>query len=55
MLIVEEDVLSQDLMKKIFKNDFETDLCGSVEEYYEKFSKTKYDVIIVDISLDIKL
>jgi len=51
MLIVEDDALSQDLMKKIFKSNFEIDICGSVEEYYEKFSKTKYDIIIVDISL----
>jgi DNA-binding response OmpR family regulator len=51
MLIVEDDVLSQDLMKKIFKSDFEIDFCESVVEYYEKYSKKKYDVIIVDISL----
>ena len=51
MLVVEDDVLSQNLMRRNFKSDFEMDFCESVEEYYEKFSKTKYDVLIVDISL----
>ena len=51
MLIVEDDDLSQNILKKIFKNDFEIDFCESVEGYYEKYSNTKYDIMIVDISL----
>lgn len=33
-------------MRRIFKNDFEMDMCESVEEYYEKYSDTNYDIII---------
>ena len=51
MLIVEDDDLSIKVMRRIFQNDFEIDYCESVDEYYEKYSKTKYDIIIMDISL----
>ena len=33
-----------------FKSDFEIDFCELVEEYYEKYTQTNYD-IIMDISL----
>ncbi len=51
MLVVEDDILSQKVMRRIFKNDFEMDFCESVDEYYEKYSNTNYDIIIMDISL----
>jgi DNA-binding response OmpR family regulator len=51
MLIVEDDILSQKLMRRNFKNDFEMDFCESAEEYYEKYSNVIYDIIIMDISL----
>jgi two-component system, OmpR family, response regulator len=51
MLVVEDDILSQDVMKRIFKNDFIIDLCDSAEEFYEKFSQNNYGIIIMDISL----
>jgi len=51
MLVVEDDILSQKVMKRIFQNDFEIDFCESAEEYYEKFSNKKYDIIVMDISL----
>jgi len=51
MLVVEDDLLSQKVMRRIFKNDFEIDMCESVEEYYEKYSKTNYDIIIMDVAL----
>jgi two-component system sensor histidine kinase BarA len=51
MLVVEDDILSQNVMRRIFKSDFEIDFCESVEEYYEKYSNTNYDIIIMDISL----
>ena len=52
MLVVEDDILSQNVMRRIFKNDFEMNFCESVEEYYEKYSNTNYDIIIMDISLN---
>jgi DNA-binding response OmpR family regulator len=51
MLVVEDDTLSQNVIRRIFKSDFEMDFCESVDEYYEKYSNTKYDIIIMDISL----
>lgn len=51
MLIVEDDDLSIKVMRRIFQNDFEIDYCESVDEYYERYSKTKYDIIIMDVSL----
>ena len=51
MLVVEDDILSQKVMRRIFKNDFEIDMCESVDEYYEKYSNTNYDIIIMDIAI----
>jgi len=51
MLVVEDDILSQDVMRRIFKSDFEIDFCESVDEYYEKYSKTNYGIIIMDVAL----
>ena len=51
MLLVEDDYLSQELMKRIFKNEYELDICESTEEYYSKYSKIGYSVIIMDNSL----
>jgi len=51
MLIVEDDILSQNVMRRIFKSDFEIDFCESAEEYYEKYSGKKYDIIIMDIAI----
>jgi DNA-binding response OmpR family regulator len=51
MLVVEDDILFQKVMRRIFKSDFEIDFCESVEEYYERFSNKNFDIIIMDISL----
>lgn len=51
MLVVEDDILSQDVMKRIFKKEFEIDVCDSAEEYYEKFANNVYSIIIMDVSL----
>ncbi len=51
MLVVEDDILSQKLMGRIFKNDFEIDMCESFEEYYEKYSNMNYDIIIMDVAI----
>ncbi|MDP3684281.1 MAG: response regulator, partial [Ignavibacteria bacterium] len=42
----------QNIMRRIFKSDYEIDFCESVDEYYEKYSKTIYDIMIMDISLN---
>lgn len=51
MLIVEDDDLSVKVMRRIFRADFEMFICDSVEEFYEKYSKNNFDIIIMDISL----
>ncbi len=51
MLLLEDDDLSQDVMRRIFKNDFEIDICESADEFYEKHSSAEYDIMIVDVSI----
>ncbi|MDP3445565.1 MAG: response regulator [Ignavibacteria bacterium] len=51
MLVVEDDDLSQRIFKLIFKNNFEIDICESSDEYYEKYYKTNYSIIIMDVSI----
>lgn len=51
MLLVEDDDLSIDVMRRIFQNDFEMDISESAEEYSAKYDETIYDIIIMDISI----
>ncbi len=51
MLIVEDDDLSQNLMRRVFRSDFDVSICDSSEEYYEKFSHRIFDIIIMDVSI----
>ena len=51
MLVVEDDDLSQKVMRRIFDKDFEVYLCESADEFYDKYSDSNYDIIIMDISL----
>ena len=51
MLVIEDDLLSKKVMRRMFKSNFEIDIIESAEEYYEKYLNTKYDIIIMDISL----
>ncbi|MFO7525292.1 MAG: response regulator [Ignavibacteriaceae bacterium] len=51
MLIVEDDDLSQNLMRRVFRADFDVSICDSSEEYYEKYSRSIFDIIIMDVSL----
>lgn len=51
MLIVEDDDLSQNLMRRVFLTDFDVSICDSSEEYYEKYSLSIFDIIIMDVSI----
>ncbi len=51
MLIVEDDFLSHTTLKRIFKKDFEVDVCETADDFYKNCSKNSYDIVIMDISL----
>ena len=51
MLIVEDDDLTINLMRRIFQADFEMFICDSAEEFYEKYINNNFDIIMMDISL----
>ena len=51
MLVVEDDDLSQKVLRKIFEIEFEIDVCKSADEFYEKYSNSSYDIILMDISI----
>jgi len=51
MLLLEDDDLSVNVMKRIFRDEFEMSVCDSAEEFYEKYRNNKFDIIIMDISL----
>ena len=52
MLVVEDDELSQNLMSMIFRKEYEISFCESAEEYYGKCGDKKFDIIIMDVSLN---
>jgi CheY-like chemotaxis protein len=51
LLIVEDDINTQQIYKKLFSQKFKVDVCDSENEFYKKIKKTKYDIILMDISL----
>lgn len=51
VLLVEDDLLSQQAMGSILKKHYNVDFCGSADEFYSNYSKKEYDIIIMDISL----
>ncbi|MBM4170692.1 MAG: response regulator [Ignavibacteria bacterium] len=51
MLVVEDDLLSQKVLIRLFKKDFEINTVESVERFYEEFNGVSYDIIIMDIAL----
>ena len=51
MLLIEDDDLSVNVMRRIFRHDFEMFVCDSAEEFYEKYGNNNFDIIIMDISL----
>ncbi len=52
MLIVDNDDLTIEVMRKIFRDDYELFICDSAEEYYAKYSNNNFDIILMDISLN---
>ncbi|MDZ7766950.1 MAG: response regulator [Melioribacteraceae bacterium] len=51
MLVVEDDVLSRDVLDRIFKSEYQIDYCFSGETFRQFIADNVYDVIIMDIAL----
>ncbi len=52
LLILEDDFDNQKLLKYFLKKYLQVHVCSSAEQGYELLHKEKFDVIVVDISID---
>lgn len=51
LLVVEDDYENQKFLQIFLKRKFEVQICDSSETFYEKLYQTKFDIILMDISL----
>lgn len=51
LLIVEDDIENQKFLHIFLRKKFDLDFCDSAESFYEKLNETKFDIILMDISL----
>lgn len=51
ILLVEDDLLSQQTMKELLKKKYTIDTCASADEFYSFYCSRLYDLIIMDISI----
>lgn len=51
LLIVEDDYENQKFLQIFLKRKFDLELCDSAESFYDRLSKSKFDIILMDISL----
>lgn len=51
LLLVEDDLNTQNIYKKMFASHFKVEVCDNDEEFYKLLKKFKFDIIIMDISL----
>lgn len=51
MLVLEDDLLTQKVLYRLFNKEFEIEIYESAEEFYESATGNKYDIIIMDISI----
>lgn len=51
LLIIEDDLLFCKTLERLFSKYYKLSFCSSEEEFYNSFSSTKYDLILLDISL----
>lgn len=51
LLLVEDDLNTQKIYKKIFSTYFKIETCDDEETFYSLIKKIKFDVILMDISL----
>ncbi|MFH1197273.1 MAG: response regulator [bacterium] len=51
LLVVEDDYENQKFLQIFLKRKFELELCDSSDTFYEKLNHSKFDIILMDISL----
>ncbi|MBK8944162.1 MAG: response regulator [Ignavibacteriae bacterium] len=51
LLIVEDDYENQKFLQIFLKRKFDLEICDSSDTFYEKLNKSKFDIILMDISL----
>ncbi|HUX92693.1 MAG TPA: response regulator [Ignavibacteriaceae bacterium] len=51
ILITEDDFENQRFLEMFLKKNFDVEMCDSDQTFYEHLKKTKFDVILMDISL----
>lgn len=51
LLIVEDDFENQKFLQIFLKRKFDLQICDSAETFYEKLDQSKFDIILMDISL----
>lgn len=51
ILIAEDDLESQKFLELLLSKHFEVAICDCSDSFYRQFSKTKFDLILMDITL----
>lgn len=51
LLLVEDDYENQKFLQIFLKKIFELEICDSSETFYAKLEQSKFDIILMDISL----
>jgi CheY-like chemotaxis protein len=51
LLIVEDDYENQKFLQIFLKRKFDLEICDSSDTFYEKLNHSKFDIILMDISL----
>ena len=51
LLVTEDDFENQKFLEMFLKRNFDVEICDSEQSFYEHLKGTKFDVILMDISL----
>jgi two-component system, NarL family, sensor histidine kinase BarA len=51
LLVVEDDYENQKFLQIFLKRKFDLELCDSSDTFYEKLKQSKFNIILMDISL----
>ncbi len=51
LLVTEDDFENQKFLEMFLKKHFDVEICDSEQSFYDHLNKTKFDVILMDISL----